>query len=107
MKTHKLSNMQHGWFVGAFTPTVHRTDAVEVAVKEYPAGSHEPAHYHRIATEITVIVSGEARMAGASFGRGDIVVMAPNDITDFTALTDVTTVVVKIPGALDDKYPAP
>lgn len=30
--------------------------------------------------------------------------MEPGDVTDFQALTDVINVVVKIPGANDDKY---
>ena len=28
----------------------------------------------------------------------------PGEVTDFTALTDVVNVVVKLPGANDDKY---
>ena len=44
-------------------------------------------------------------MNGVEYGAGDIVVMEPNDITDFTALEDNTVnVVVKIPGVNNDKY---
>ncbi|RMS08032.1 hypothetical protein ALP73_04932 [Pseudomonas coronafaciens pv. garcae] len=35
---------------------------------------------------------------------GDIIVLEPGDVTAFEALSDTTTVVVKVPGALDDKY---
>lgn len=104
MKHARLDEMTKGWFVGAFSPTVHATDACEVAVKHYKAGDKEGAHFHRIATEITLIVSGTVRMAGREFGAGDIVVMEPGDVTDFEALTDAVNVVVKTPGALDDKY---
>jgi quercetin dioxygenase-like cupin family protein len=75
-----------------------------VAVKHYKAGDHEGAHFHKVATEITLIVSGTVRMAGVEYGAGDIVVMEPGDITDFEALTDAINVVVKTPGVLDDKY---
>jgi quercetin dioxygenase-like cupin family protein len=104
MKTARLDDMTKGWFVGAFAPTAHATDACEVAVKHYKAGDHEGAHFHKVATEITLIVSGTVRMAGVEYGAGDIVVMEPGDITDFEALTDAINVVVKTPGVLDDKY---
>lgn len=104
MKTAQLSHMVKGWFVGNFTPTLYRTNDVEVAVKSYRAGDSEGAHYHKIATELTVIISGSVRMNGVGYGPGDIIVMEPGDVTDFVALTDAVNVVVKIPGANNDKY---
>ena len=106
MKTARLDDMVNGWFVGNFEPTLYRTNDAEAAVKRYKAGDREDAHYHRIATEITVIVSGRVRMNGAEYGAGDIIVMEPGDVTDFEALTDVVNTVVKLPGANNDKYPA-
>jgi hypothetical protein len=105
MKAVPLAEMFRGWFVGDFEPTLHRTRDVEVAVKTYAAGVSEDRHYHRIATELTVILDGEVEMNGERFGAGQIVVIEPNESTDFHALTDVTTVVVKLPGAPNDKYP--
>ena len=35
---------------------------------------------------------------------GDILVINPNTATDFLALSDVITTVIKIPGAENDKY---
>ena len=105
MNAFKLEDMVKGWFVGAFAPTALQTDACEVAVKHYKAGDHEATHHHRIATEITVVVSGEVRMCGRVWKAGDIIVIAPGEATDFEALTDATNVVVKLPGALEDKYP--
>ena len=35
---------------------------------------------------------------------GDIIVLEPGEVTSFEAMTDATTVVVKVPGALNDKY---
>ena len=104
MKTARLDEMVKGWFVGNFEPTLYRTNDVEVAVKSYKAGDREDAHYHKSATEITVIVSGRVRMNSVEYGPGDIVVMEPGDVTDFEALTEVTNVVVKLPGANNDKY---
>jgi quercetin dioxygenase-like cupin family protein len=106
MKHARLEDMVKGWFVGGFQPTALATQACEVAVKRYRAGDREAAHFHKVATEVTLVLSGRVRMAGREWGEGDIVVLAPGEVTDFEALTDAVNVVVKTPGALDDKYPA-
>ena len=55
MKLHKLKDMFKGWIVGNFEPSLYKTDDVEVAVKNYKAGERDEKHYHKIATEITLI----------------------------------------------------
>ena len=105
MKMAKLEDMVKGWFVGNFEPTLLKTNDVEVAVKSYKKGDYEDRHYHKIATEITVIVSGRVKMNGVEYTKGDIVVIEPMESTDFEALEDNTqNVVVKYPGANNDKY---
>ncbi len=104
MQVYKLADMTKGWFFGAFSPTVMHSDAAEVAVKTYTAGTVEPRHLHKIATELTLILSGRARMNDTVLETGDIVRIAPGQDTDFEALTDVTTVVVKTPSVAGDKY---
>ncbi len=104
MKVAKLDDMVKGWFVGNFDPTLLKTNNVEVAVKEYKKGDYEEKHYHKIATEITVIVSGRVKMNGVEYSKGDIIVTEPNESTDFEALEDTVNTVVKYPGANDDKY---
>lgn len=104
MKTAKLADMTKGWFIGNFDPSLIKTNAVEVAVKNYKKGEHEQAHFHKIATEITVIISGRVRMFGKEWMSGDIIVVEPGDATDFEALEDSVNAVVKIPGANNDKY---
>lgn len=104
MKVFNLRDMFKGWFVGNFKPTALLTKDVEVAVKKYKAGEYESPHYHKIATEITVITDGVVKMNGVTYTSGDIIVIEPNQATDFLAVTDVTTTVVKYPGANDDKY---
>lgn len=104
MKVVKLNDMVKGWFVGNFEPTLQKTNDVEVAIKKYRKGDIEDKHYHKIATEITAIVSGRVVMNGIEYDEGDIIVIAPNEATDFEALEDAVTTVVKYPGANDDKY---
>jgi quercetin dioxygenase-like cupin family protein len=43
-------------------------------------------------------------MLDQTWQSGDIVVIEPGEVSSFTALTDATLVVVKVPGAKDDKY---
>ena len=104
MNHFRLDDMTRGWFVGDFSPAALRTEHTEVAVQQYREGDHESRHVHRIASEITLILGGRARMCGQEWEHGDIVVLAPGEATDFTALTDVTTVVVKSPSVPSDKY---
>jgi quercetin dioxygenase-like cupin family protein len=104
MHSEKLDSMVRGWFVGNFTPSLYQTNDVEVGVKTYKAGDFEQWHYHKVATEITVIISGEVEMGGKKFSAGDMIVIKPGEGTDFLAVTDVVNVVVKLPGANNDKY---
>lgn len=104
MDLYKIENMFKGWFIGDFEPSLYKTQDVEVGVKEYEAGEYESHHYHKIATEFTVIIDGKVEMNGKSYSTGDIIRIMPNEITDFKAITNTKTVVVKIPGAQNDKY---
>jgi hypothetical protein len=104
MHVFKHADMIRGWFVGDFTPTALATRAAEVGVKTYRAGDHEARHYHKLAQEITMIQSGRVKMNGIEYVAGDIIVINPMESTDFEVLEDCVTVVVKIPGAVDDKY---
>ena len=90
-----------GKHIGQLVEDVHKG---KYDVKRYKAGDYESSHYHKIATEITLIVSGQVEMNGIYYDEDDIIVIEPNDRTDFKCLTDVVTVVVKYPGANDDKY---
>lgn len=100
-----LAEMTGGWFVGAFSPAAYITSDVEVAVQHFPAGYRGAAHHHKVATEVTLLLSGEARMAGEKLAAGDILTLMPGTSSSFEALTDCVTVVVKHPGVLNDKYP--
>ena len=106
MEIFHLDKMINGWFVGNFAPTALRTAAAEVAVKRYKAGELEGAHFHKISTEVTLVLEGTVEMCGRRLSNGDILKLAPGESTDFTAITDAVTVVVKLPSVSDDKYAA-
>lgn len=104
MERYKLEDFVRGWFVGGFEPTLYGTTDVEVAVQEFKKGAIEEEHCHKIATEITVVVQGKARMGSRVLEKGDILKIEPGEYTRFEALEDTLTVVVKLPGVLNDKY---
>ena len=90
--------MIRGWFVGDFTPSVIQTKDFEVGIKYYKKGDYEECHTHKIATEITVIVTGSVRMRGKEYKQGDIIVMKQISIMT-PALSDCITAVVKTPSS--------
>lgn len=104
MKRYRLDDMTKGWFVGDFDPAALKTSAAEVAVKSYVAGTLEPRHYHKVTPEVTLIISGEVRMNDDHYSAGDIIVIEPGEATDFEALSNATTIVVKLPSVAGDKY---
>jgi hypothetical protein len=96
--------MVGGWFIGNFAPVVLASSEFETAVKYYRQGDKEPCHHHKLAEEITVVAAGRVRMSGREFAGGDIIHLAPGESTDFEALEDAITVVVKRPSVANDKY---
>jgi quercetin dioxygenase-like cupin family protein len=104
MTKSKLDDFFKGWVVGNFNPTLHTTDQLEVAVKKYKTGEYEKRHYHKMAKEWTIIITGKVEMNGNAFTAGDIVYIEPNESTDFLALENTTTVVIKSPSVPNDKF---
>jgi hypothetical protein len=104
MRQARLDEMVKGWFVGGFEPSVLHSKDCEVAVKHYAIGERESLHHHLIATEVTLVVTGEVEMMGRLWQAGDIVVVEPGEATAFHACTDACCVVVKRPSAAGDKY---
>jgi hypothetical protein len=100
----KLSEMTNGWFVGDFEPSLFKTKEFEVAVQHFDAAEHVDWHVHKVATEYTVIVSGEAEINGRLVADGDIIVLKPGEGASFRPITSVVTAVVKTPSVKGDKY---
>lgn len=104
MQFYNLSDFTGGWFVGDFVPTLFPIEAAEVCIKRYKAGDHDQKHVHKIADEITVVVTGIVEMNGVKYHDDDVILIEKGDETDFTAVTDAITCVVKIPSVKGDKY---
>ncbi len=104
MKKYNLQNFSKGWFIGNFEPSLFSTDQFEVAVKFYKKGDSETSHHHKISTEYTIVNQWRFRMKDMVLEVGDIVLIHPNESTDFECLEDGSTTVVKIPCSKNDKY---
>ena len=103
LRTSRIENYKEGWLIGNFTPAFVRTEDFEVAVKTLTAGATEPAHYQRVATEITMLVSGKCELAGVRMVPGDILELEPGEIADFVALEDTVLICIKFPSIPNDK----
>jgi len=104
MKKHNVEDFVGGWFVGDFEPSLIKSKDVEVAIQYYKAGDSEPKHVHKVAREITVIAFGRVKMSGMEYKTGDIIDIKPGVPTDFIAIDDTATIVVKTPSVLSDKH---
>ena len=104
MQIYNLSDFKGGWFVGNFHPTLFPIKEAEVAIKRYKAGDYDAKHLHKESEEITIVVSGRVSMNGEVYVENDVILIDKNEATDFIALTDAITCVVKIPSVKNDKY---
>lgn len=104
MQVHDLNRFLKGWFLGPFMPTLNSGNEFECAVKKYRAGDNEAKHFHAVATEYTVIATGQVRMNGVEYGPDTIIEIEPGEATDFEAITDCITFVIKTPAVNGDKY---
>jgi len=104
MDLFNLKEFTKGWFIGNFEPSIFSTSDFEIAVKNYSAGDEEDEHFHKIATEYTVIINGDVEMFNQKFSSGDIIKVNPGESTAFKALTNCQTVVIKSPSIKNDKY---
>jgi hypothetical protein len=92
-----------GWFIGDFEPTMLKTSDFEVGVKFFLKGDTEPLHKQIVATEFTVVVSGEIQMNGKKFAKGQIIRIDPEEPADFLALTDGSLLCLKTPSIPTDR----
>ena len=96
--------MHGGWFVGNFQPSAYRTGNCEVAVKHHRRHEPWPAHYHALATEITLLLKGRLYLNQQLIRPGTIVVVEPGEVVTPTFADACDVVVVKVPSLPGDKY---
>jgi hypothetical protein len=104
MTTYRIEDFFKGWFVGDFENSVLRTSNFELALAERKRGQVDAQHFHKVATEWTVIISGAVRVHGRLFTEGDIFRIDPGEVSDPEILEDSRMIILKVPSVPGDKY---
>lgn len=104
MKVAKLEDMIGGWFIGDFEPSVLKTKDFEIGVKHHPKNSKWDVHYHKLATEVTLLLKGKMKIKDTIIEEGQIFVLDPYEIANPIFLEDCFVVVIKTPSVIGDKY---
>ncbi len=104
MEIRRIEDFTRGWIIGNFEPSLLKTDKFEVALLTHKAGEVWPKHYHKVATEYNVLVSGKMVIQGKELNSGDVFVFSPGDVADPIFLEDCSVLVVKVPSIIGDKY---
>ncbi len=103
MEVRNLSEFFKGWFIGNFEPSMLKSLDFEVAVKFFSKGEFEPFHKQIIATEFTVVLSGEIAINDNKFSQNQIIRINPGESANFLALSDTTVLCIKTPSIASDK----
>jgi len=103
MKIAHIEQFTKGWFVGNFDPSLLKAD-FEVGLHQHKAGEFHQDHFHKLGTEINVMIEGHLLLNGNEFGPGEIFVLEPYEISQVEYLTDVKLIVVRDISDPNDKY---
>lgn len=104
MRLYNLRDFKGGWVIGDFIPTIIPLKEAEVCIKRYAAGDQDEAHYHALAEEITIVVSGIVKFNHVTYEADDILLIEKGEIVKFQAITDAITCVIKVPSVKGDKH---
>ena len=55
------------WFIGDFEPVALKTKDFEVGVGHHEKGEKWDKHFHKLATEITLILKGKVKIEGKNY----------------------------------------
>lgn len=99
-----MSEMTRGWFIGDFEPSVLRTKDFEVGILSHKAGENWPAHVHKKADEINVLLSGNMNVNGINITPGTIFTIPKGLLTKSVFIEDCKIVCVKGISVIGDKH---
>lgn len=104
MKRSSLSDCgSRGWFIGNFERAAFPSKDFEVAYQKNPR-CQTASHIHKIAHEITLVISGRQICNGEMFEAGDICILEPGDISQIEYLEETEVVTIKVPSVPSDKH---
>lgn len=103
MKVSRIEDMEGGWFIGDFEPSILKTSGFEVGYKLHKKGEEWPAHYHT-GSEYNFLLSGKMRICNRVLTAGDLFEIEPYEVADPEFLEDCQVIVVKVPSKPGDKF---
>ena len=103
MKVYKIQDFKKGWVIGNFEPSVFKHASFEAGMKFFKEGETEGNHYQNIATEVTFVAEGIIEINGVMFSIGDVIVINPNEVSDFKSVTSSKLFCIKFPSIPSDK----
>jgi quercetin dioxygenase-like cupin family protein len=104
MKLDRIENYKGGWLIGDFDPSLLKNSNVEVAYKFNKKDEYCAPHYHKIGTEINLLISGTLELQNKILNEGDVFIIYPFEVTDPKFLTDCRILAIKTPSIPGDKY---
>jgi hypothetical protein len=105
MKKLKLSDSgARGWFIGDFPEAIIRTKDFEVCYQENSQDFPTTDHYHKVITEVQLVIRGCLVVNGVEYRAGDICITEPGDEYRSHYLEPTDVVAVKFPSVPNDKY---
>lgn len=107
MEKFMINDMKRGWYIGNFSPSALVTKQFEVCYTTHKKGELWEKHYHKVATEITLVIRGTMKINDTIYKQGDIIVIHPNEVADSSFIEDTELVIVKTPSDVNDKYVIP
>jgi len=99
-----IRNYTRGWLIGDFEPNIKRVSEYEIGLLTHKKNEQWGFHYHRVAIEINVLVSGKMIINNQPIYAGDIFVFEPNVIACPIFSEECKIICIKIPSRPSDKY---
>ena len=99
-----IKDMKRGWFLGNFEPSIQKSEDVEIGILEHKKDEIWPAHVHRIADEINVLISGKMIINNIEINKDTIFKIPKGLLTKAIFLEDCKIVCIKLPSNTSDKY---
>lgn len=105
MRIDDINRFKNGWLVGSFLPSLFPCGSVEIAIHDYKKDYIGEAHYHKIATEYNVIISGRVFVnTHIELCAGEIFIYRPGEISNVRFAEDTKLLIIKTPSVPGDKY---
>jgi dTDP-glucose pyrophosphorylase len=99
-----LNTMTRGWLIGDFEPNIVRTKDYEVGILHHHEGEVWPAHLHKEADEINVLLKGRMVLNNIEINSGTIFKVPKGLLTKAKFIEDCQIVCIKTISNTKDKY---